>query len=99
MEVFLSPGGVFAMTHTQTKDVLNRLARIKGHVEAIHKMVEADRDCTEVLVQIVAVRSALNKVAQLILSDHAEHCLALHLQGSDFESELAKFRSALDLLI
>lgn len=99
MGVFLSPGGVFTMTHTQTKDALNRLARIKGHVEAVYKMVQADRDCTEVIVQIVAVRSALNKVAQLILSDHAEHCLVDAMQGSDFESEWAKFRSALDLLI
>lgn len=87
------------MAHTQTKDVLNRLARIKGHVEAIYKMIQADRDCTEVIVQIVAVRSALNKVAQLLLSEHAEHCLLDAKQGNDFELELAKFRSTLDLLI
>ncbi len=87
------------MAHTQTKDVLNRLARIKGHVEAIYKMIQADRDCTEVIVQIVAVRSALNKVAQLLLSAQAEHCLVDAKQGNDFKLELAKLLSALDLLI
>jgi DNA-binding FrmR family transcriptional regulator len=87
------------MSHTQTKEVLNRLARIKGHVDGISKMVEANRPCPEVVVQIVSVREALNKVAKILLKDHAEHCLIDAAQGSDFDSELASFRKALDLII
>ncbi len=87
------------MSHNQTQEVLNRLARIKGHVDGIYKMVEADRSCPEVVVQIVAVRSALNQVAKILLKDHASHCLVDAATRSDFESELASFRQALDLIL
>ncbi len=62
-------------THTQTKAVLNRLSRAIGHLESVKRMVEDGRDCTEVLVQLAAVRSALNSTAKVILKDHLEHCL------------------------
>ena len=62
-------------THTQTKAVLNRLSRAIGHLESVRRMVESGRDCTEVLVQLAAVRSALNSTAKVILKDHLEHCL------------------------
>lgn len=87
------------MSHAQTKNVLNRLARIKGHIEGIHEMVEADRSCPDVIMQIVAVRSALNRVAQIILKDHAEHCLVEAAGSGNFESELESFLSALDMVL
>ena len=62
-------------THTQTKTVLKRLARASGHLESIKRMVEDGRDCTEVLIQIAAVRAALCGVAKVILKDHLEHCV------------------------
>ena len=62
-------------THTQTKAVINRLSRAIGHLESVKRMVEDGRDCTEVLVQLAAVRSALNSTAKVILKDHLEHCL------------------------
>ena len=62
--------------HTQTKAVVNRLARAIGHLESVKRMVEDGRDCTEVLVQLAAVRSALNNTAKIILKDHIEHCIA-----------------------
>ncbi len=61
--------------HTQTKAVINRLSRAIGHLESVKRMVEDGRDCTEVLVQLAAVRSALNSTAKVILKDHLEHCL------------------------
>lgn len=63
-------------SHTQTKAVLNRLSRAIGHLESVKRMVESGRDCTEVLVQLAAVRSALNNTAKVILKDHLEHCIA-----------------------
>ena len=62
--------------HTQTRAVINRLARAIGHLESVKRMVEEGRDCTEVLVQLAAVRSALNSTAKIILKDHIEHCIA-----------------------
>lgn len=62
-------------THTQTKAVLNRLSRAIGHLESVKRMVESGRDCTDVLIQLAAVRSALNSTAKVILKDHLEHCI------------------------
>ena len=62
-------------SHTQTKAVVNRLSRAIGHLESVKRMVENGRDCTEVLVQLAAVRSALNSTAKVILKDHIEHCI------------------------
>ncbi|MBR2667988.1 MAG: metal-sensing transcriptional repressor [Oscillospiraceae bacterium] len=69
--------------HTQTKTVLNRLARAIGHLESVKRMVEEDRDCSEVLVQLAAVRSALNNTAKVILKDHIEHCIQDASSDSD----------------
>lgn len=87
------------MSHSQTTNFLKRLAKIKGHIDGIYKMVEGDRPCSEVIVQIVAVRAALNEVAKTILKDHASHCLVDAAQGSDNDPQLLSFRKALDLII
>ena len=49
-------------THENTKAVLNRLSRAIGHLESVRNMVVDGRDCSEVLVQIAAVRSAINNI-------------------------------------
>jgi len=61
--------------HPQSKSVINRLARIAGHVEAIKRMAEEGRECSELLVQISAVTSALNSVGKVVLEDHISQCL------------------------
>lgn len=68
--------GQHSHTHTQTKAVINRLSRAIGHLESVKRMVESGRDCTDVLVQLAAVRSALNSTAKVILKDHLEHCIS-----------------------
>lgn len=70
-------------THTQTKAVINRLARAIGHLESVKRMVEDGRDCAEVLIQLAAVRSALNNTAKIILKDHIDHCLADAVETGD----------------
>ncbi len=71
--------------HTQTKAVLNRLSRAIGHLESVKRMVEDGRDCTEVLVQLAAVRSALSSTAKVILKDHLEHCVS-HVHEDDLQA-------------
>lgn len=61
--------------HQDTKKVLDRMAKAIGHMEAIKRMVEDGRDCSEVLIQIAAVKSALNSVGKVILQDHINHCI------------------------
>ena len=46
--------------HHNNKAIINRLSRAIGHLEAVKRMVEENRDCSEVLIQISAVRSAIN---------------------------------------
>ena len=70
-------------SHTQTKAVINRLARAIGHLERVKAMVEEGRDCAEVLVQLSAVRSAINNTGKVILKDHLEHCVADALECRD----------------
>ena len=76
--------------HESTKQVLNRLSRAIGHLEAVRHMVEEGRDCPEVLVQLAAVKAAINNTGKLILKDHIRHCVAEAVQNGD--------RDALDAL-
>ena len=70
-------------THANTKQVLNRMNRAIGHMESIKRMVEDGRDCTEVLIQIAAVRSAINNVGKIILEDHIHHCIVDAVESND----------------
>ena len=81
-------------THTQTKAVINRLSRAIGHLESVKRMVEDGRDCTEVLVQLAAVRSALNSTAKVILKDHLEHCI--NNAGEGDQDQLQALNEAID---
>ena len=62
-------------SHADTQQVLNRLSRAIGHLQSVKRMVEEGRDCSEVLVQIAAVRSAIDNTGKVILQDHLKHCI------------------------
>ena len=66
-----------------TKAVLNRMNRAIGHMEAVKNMIEDGRDCSEVLIQIAAVRSAINNIGKIILEDHINHCLVDAIETGD----------------
>ena len=71
-------------SHSQnTKAVLNRMNRAIGHMEAVKTMIEDGRDCSEVLIQIAAVRSAINNIGKIILEDHINHCLVDAIETGD----------------
>ena len=70
-------------THQNTKAVLNRLARAAGHLEKVRRMVEEGHDCSEVLVQLAAVRSALDNTGKVILKDHLRHCVVDAVAAGD----------------
>jgi len=73
--------------YTADKDqLLKRLARIKGQVGGVERMVEDDRYCIDVLTQIAAVQAALDKVALGLLDQHAQHCVI----GGDPELQEAR---------
>ena len=85
-------------SHAQTKAVLNRLSRAIGHLESIKRMVEDGRDCSEVLVQLSAVKAAINNTAKVILKDHIEHCMVDAVESGDHEA-IEELTAAIDRFI
>ena len=85
-------------SHTHTKDVLNRMSRAIGHLESVKRMVEDGRDCSEVLVQLAAVRAALGATSRNILKDHLEHCI-VHAVESNDQAAIEELEHAIDKLI
>lgn len=67
----------------EKKAVVNRLKRIEGQVRGIQKMVEEDRYCVDVLVQISAIDAALNKVGFSLLEHHTKHCVTDAVKSGD----------------
>ncbi|MCI8276003.1 MAG: metal-sensing transcriptional repressor [Lachnospiraceae bacterium] len=84
--------------HTNTKAVLNRLSRAIGHLESIRRMVEDGRDCSEVLIQLSAVKSAINNTGKVILQDHIEHCIVDAVESGDHEA-LEELSRAIDRFV
>ena len=72
--------------HENQKAVINRLARAIGHLEKVKRMVEAGSDCSEVLVQLAAVRSALDNTGKVILKDHMRHCMVDAVSAGDHDA-------------
>lgn len=88
-------GHSHAHTHKETKAVLNRMSKIIGHMEAVKTMVENGRDCSEVLIQLAAVKSAISSVSRVILKDHIDHCIVDAVRENDTES-IEELKKAID---
>ena len=85
-------------THTQTKAVLNRMARLIGHLESTKKMIEDGRDCSEILIQLSAVDAAIKAVGRIILKDHIEHCIVDAVKTGD-TAEIERLNKAIEQFI
>lgn len=69
----------------EKKDLINRLKRIEGQVRGLEGMVENDSYCTDILVQVSAVTSALNSFNKVLLENHIRTCVADHIRQGDDE--------------
>lgn len=85
-------------SHAQKKAVINRLSKAIGHLEAVKRMVERDEDCSEVLIQLAAVRSALNNTGKVILKDHISHCIVDAVEEGD-EDAIVALNEAIDKFV
>ena len=77
-------GHIHSAEHTKT--VLNRMSRIIGHMESTKRMVEDGRDCSEVLIQLSAIESAINSVSRVILKEHLTTCMVEAVKNDDVEA-------------
>jgi len=96
-----TPGeGPAAHAHVHSEEslrsIVNRLSRIEGHIRGIKTMVQESRPCPDVLVQIAAVRGALDRVARMILDEHLTECIARAAQEGNIEVEIKELKAALD---
>ncbi|NKC02305.1 MAG: metal-sensing transcriptional repressor [Pseudomonadales bacterium] len=80
------------------KSAINkRLNRIEGQVRGINKMIEEERYCIDVLQQMQAIKSALAKVENLILKDHAASCVESAIASGDTIEQRKKFGELVEL--
>ncbi|WP_047982413.1 metal-sensing transcriptional repressor [Ornithinibacillus contaminans] len=76
MDKFLHEHPTTPRTKIEKQAVINRLKRIEGQVRGIQKMVEEDRYCVDILVQISAIQSALKNVGFAVTERHINHCVS-----------------------
>lgn len=76
--------------------IVNRLSRIEGHIRGIKSMVQESRPCPDVLVQVAAVRGALDRVARIILDEHLTQCIARAAKEGNIQTEIEELKAALD---
>ena len=78
--------------HSHTHDpkhiqnITNRLSRSIGHLNAVKSMVERGEDCSDVLIQLAAVRGEINSISRKILEEHMDHCIMEAIEENDMEA-------------
>lgn len=82
--------------HKHRKQIVNRLARIEGHVRSVKEMANNGRDCSDILLQIAAIQKALDSTAKVLLKDHLETCVVDAVHHGNEKDVLQALNKALD---
>ena len=69
------------------KDITSRLRTIKGHISGIEKMIQENKGCDEILNQIMAIKSSVNKVGLLVMEYEVQHCLRTSESDGKLDSD------------
>lgn len=80
------------------KDIINRLKRIEGQVKGIEKMIENGSKCKDILIQMAAIRAAINKAGALMLENYAQKCL-IEVEDSTGEEKISELVNTLTMFI
>jgi DNA-binding FrmR family transcriptional regulator len=78
--------------------VLKRLKRIEGQVRGLHKMVEEERYCTDILVQLSSVHEALRAVGRKLMRNHLSHCATTAIRSGDPKKSEAMYDELMELI-
>jgi DNA-binding FrmR family transcriptional regulator len=81
------------------EDIDKRLNKAVGQINGIKKMIENERDCPDILIQIAAVRSALATLGLLITEDHIEHCVTDSFKNGTGEQSIESLSKALKQML
>ncbi len=79
-----------------TENLHRRLAKIIGQIQAIDRMIEQDIPCEDILSQISAAKSALNKAGQVVLEGHLKHCVRDGIEHGDADKTIENFTKAVE---
>ena len=82
----------------EVKAISNRLAKAIGHLESVKRMVEDGSDCSDVLIQLAAVKAAINNTGKEILKQHVSHCIVEAVEEGDSEA-IEELNDAIDKFI
>ena len=77
------------------KELQERLSKIAGHVNGIKRMLKEQRDCEDILIQVAAVKAAVNQVAIKLLEGHVESCVSECVMRGEGVQALKKLKGAL----
>ena len=80
------------------KKQLNRLSRVIGHLEHVKSMIERDEDCSDVLMQMAAAKSALNGLGKSIINEHLAHCIVHAIEDGDI-AQIEEFQKSIEKYI
>lgn len=81
------------------ESIKNRLSRIEGHVRGVKRMLDEHQDCEDILIQLAAIKSALNQVIIKVLEGHMEACVMECILEGEGEEALERLQSALSLVL
>lgn len=92
--------GAHGHVHSEAhkKKVINRISKSIGHLESVKRMIERDEDCSDVLIQLAAVRAEINSTGKVVLKDHLSHCIVEAIEQGD-QQTLDDLEKAIDMFI
>jgi DNA-binding FrmR family transcriptional regulator len=75
---------------------MNRLKRVEGQIRGLMKMIENEKTCEEILIQISSAKKALHKTGQVILEGHLRHCVLDGIREGKEDETIKKLSSAIE---
>jgi DNA-binding FrmR family transcriptional regulator len=85
--------------HKRMGDVIERLTSIQGHVLGVKRMAEEGRGCEDILIQLGAVKAAVEQTARILLEDHLECCIVEGIEQGDAVRTMNEFKRALGKIL
>lgn len=82
---------------TDNKDIINRLKRAEGQLRGIQKMIEDDKECIDIVTQLTAVRSSINRTMGIVISNKINQIIQNPVEDKEKQEE--KLQKALELII
>lgn len=82
---------------TDNKDIINRLKRAEGQLRGIQKMIEDDKECIDIVTQLTAVRSSINRAMGIVISNKINQIIENPVEDKEKQEE--KLQKALELII